>query len=135
VLSTGKPSKYGDDLAEVRGSYGEPRIWCSCHATFAIVKYDIMQNINALLALLGESRNTAAPTFSRQTNVNLLSARPESTNVDTGLELCGVEENVNLLSARSNSAIPSYQRRPSSPRKREGNVRFPTNLHGTLSVE
>jgi len=24
----------------------------------------------------------------------------------------------------------SYQRRPSSPRKREGNVRFPTNLHG-----
>jgi len=28
------------------------------------------------------------------------------------------------------SAIPSYQRRPSSPRKRGGNVRFPTNLHG-----
>jgi len=27
-------------------------------------------------------------------------------------------------------AIPSYQRRPSSPGKREGNVRFPTNLHG-----
>jgi len=27
-------------------------------------------------------------------------------------------------------AIPSYQRRPSSLRKREGNVRFPTNLHG-----
>ena len=27
-------------------------------------------------------------------------------------------------------AIPSYQRRPSFPRKREGNVRFPTNLHG-----
>ena len=27
-------------------------------------------------------------------------------------------------------AIPSYQRRPSYPRKREGNVRFPTNLHG-----
>ena len=27
-------------------------------------------------------------------------------------------------------AIPSYQRRPSSPRKREENVRFPTNLHG-----
>ena len=28
------------------------------------------------------------------------------------------------------TAIPSYQRRPSSPRKREENVRFPTNLHG-----
>jgi len=27
-------------------------------------------------------------------------------------------------------AVPSYQRRPCSPRKREGNVRFPTNLHG-----
>jgi len=27
-------------------------------------------------------------------------------------------------------AVPSYQRRPSSPRKREGNVRFATNLHG-----
>jgi len=27
-------------------------------------------------------------------------------------------------------AVPSYQRWPSSPRKREGNVRFPTNLHG-----
>jgi len=27
-------------------------------------------------------------------------------------------------------AIPSYQRRPSSLRKSEGNVRFPTNLHG-----
>ena len=27
-------------------------------------------------------------------------------------------------------AIPSYQRRPSSLRKREGNLRFPTNLHG-----
>jgi len=29
-------------------------------------------------------------------------------------------------------AIPSYQKRPSSSslRKREGNVRFPTNLHG-----
>jgi len=27
-------------------------------------------------------------------------------------------------------AIPSYQRRPSSLKKREGNVRFPTNLHG-----
>ena len=28
------------------------------------------------------------------------------------------------------SAVPSYQRRLSSPRKREANVRFPTNLHG-----
>jgi len=28
------------------------------------------------------------------------------------------------------SANVSYQRRPSSPRKKEGNVRFPTNLHG-----
>jgi len=27
-------------------------------------------------------------------------------------------------------AIPSYQRRSSSPRKREENVTFPTNLHG-----
>ena len=27
-------------------------------------------------------------------------------------------------------AIPSYQRRSSFPRKREGNVRFPTNLYG-----
>ena len=27
-------------------------------------------------------------------------------------------------------AVPSYQRQPSSPRNREGNVRFPTNLHG-----
>ena len=27
-------------------------------------------------------------------------------------------------------AMPSYQKRPSSLRKREGNVRFPTNLHG-----
>jgi len=27
-------------------------------------------------------------------------------------------------------AVPSYQRRPSSPRKRAGNVWFPTNLHG-----
>ena len=27
-------------------------------------------------------------------------------------------------------AVPSYQRRPSSQRNREGNVRFPTNLHG-----
>ena len=27
-------------------------------------------------------------------------------------------------------AVPSYQRRPSSPRMREGNVRFPSNLHG-----
>jgi len=28
------------------------------------------------------------------------------------------------------TAIPSYQRRPSSPNNREENVRFPTNLHG-----
>jgi len=28
------------------------------------------------------------------------------------------------------AAVPSYQRQPSSPRNREGNVRFPTNLHG-----
>ena len=28
------------------------------------------------------------------------------------------------------NANRSYQRRPSSPRKREGNVRFPTNLNG-----
>ena len=28
------------------------------------------------------------------------------------------------------SAMASYQRQPSSPRKREGNVRFPTDLHG-----
>jgi len=35
-----------------------------------------------------------------------------------------------LALARSLSrAVPSYQIRPSSPRKREGNVRFPTNLH------
>ena len=32
--------------------------------------------------------------------------------------------------AGKGSEVPSYQRRPSSPRKREGNVRFPTNLHG-----
>ena len=33
--------------------------------------------------------------------------------------------NMNFFTAKA-----SYQRRPSSPRNREGNVRFPTNLHG-----
>jgi len=33
-----------------------------------------------------------------------------------------------VIRIRIKIAIPSYQRRPSSLRKREGNVRFPTNL-------
>ena len=37
---------------------------------------------------------------------------------------------VKALHRASLPAVPSYQRRPSSPRNREGNVRFPTNLHG-----
>jgi len=37
---------------------------------------------------------------------------------------------VKALHRASLPANPSHQRRPSSPRNREGNVRFPTNLHG-----
>ena len=37
---------------------------------------------------------------------------------------------VKALHRASLPAVPSYQRRPSSPRNREGNVRFPTNMHG-----